>query len=66
MAKQYVYLVSVDGQQAPRFEHPTLEEAKTEAERLAGMQGNQDRTIRVLRQEAVLVAKKTISYTWSK
>lgn len=66
MAKQYIYLVSVDGMQAPKFEHSTLDEAKKEAERLAAMHGNQNRTIRVLRQEAVLTAKQTISYTWSK
>lgn len=66
MAKQYIYLVSVDGMQAPKFEHPTLDEAKKEAERLAAMQGNQERIIRVLRQEATLKATRTISYAWNK
>jgi hypothetical protein len=67
MAKQYVYLVSVDGTAAPKFEHSTLKEAKTEAERLAGMQGMNNKTIRVLRQEAVLrvTQKLVVDKAWS-
>lgn len=60
MSKKYVYLVSVDGSQAPKFEHPTLKEAKTEAERLANQQGMQNRQIRVLRQEGKLIVKQKL------
>lgn len=67
MSKKYVYLVSVDGTQAPKFEHPTLKEAKTEAERLANMQGMNNRNIRVLRQEGMVsVKQKLVTETvWS-
>jgi len=67
MSKKYVYLVSVDGTAAPKVEHPTLKDAKTEAERLANMQGMNNRNIRVLRQEcAVMVKQKLVTETvWS-
>lgn len=67
MSKKYVYLVSVDGTQAPKFEHPTLKGAKTEAERLANMQGMNNRNIRVLRQEGMVsVKQKLVTETvWS-
>jgi hypothetical protein len=67
MSKAYKYLVSVDGTQAPKFEHPTLKEAKAEAERLAAMQGMNNRNIRVLRQEASLkvIQKLVTEKVWS-
>lgn len=60
MSKKYVYLISVDGAQAPKFEHPTLKEAKTEAERRANMQGMSNRNIRVLRQECMVSVKQRL------
>jgi hypothetical protein len=62
----FKYMVSVDGTQAPKFEHDTLLEATKEAERLAEVFGNTERTIRVLRVEAVLKVKREIvtTKTW--
>lgn len=67
MSKKYVYLVSVDGAQAPKFFHSTLKEAKVEAERLANQQGMHNRNIRVLRQEGMVsVKQKLVTETvWS-
>lgn len=61
----FKYMVSVDGAQAPKFEHDTLLEATTEATRLAG-QMLKSAKIRVLRVEAVLEVKKEFvtTQTW--
>lgn len=62
----FKYMVSVDGTQAPKFEHDTLLEATKEAERLGFALGGANRTIRVLRVEAVLQCRyeQVCTKTW--
>lgn len=59
-----VYMVSVDGAYAPSVEHPTLESAMREAERLAGL--GIERQIRVLRVERLYVPKRRIDWAWQR
>jgi len=59
---EYKYMVSVDGTAAPMFEHDTLLEATKEAERLSTIVVG-DRSIRVLRVEAVLQVKNEVIRT---
>lgn len=59
-----VYMVSVDGAYAPSVEHPTLEAAMREAERLAST-GIEQR-IRVLRVERLYVPKRRIDWSWQR
>jgi len=54
------YLVSVDGQCAPTCEHPTITEARTEAERLARQE--HPAQVRLLRQVAVAQAEMTVKW----
>lgn len=65
-----VFLVSVDGTRAPHIEHPTLQEAMTEAERLGQMlymKGNKHAKIRVLKQVGVLSiqVEQKVTKNWS-
>lgn len=56
------YMVSVQGGQAPCVEHPTIEEAKAEAERLAGQPKNRNATIYVL--EVIAALDPVTSHKW--
>lgn len=53
------YMVSVDGGSAPTVEHPTLELAKAEAERLSEQSKNRYQKIRVLQVIDVLEPRHT-------
>ena len=56
------YMVSVCGSQAPSKIHNSLDEAKTEAERLASQHQNRDRTIHVV--EIVATLSPRTSHVW--
>lgn len=57
------YFISVDGGNAPSMKHPSLKCAKREAERIAGVLGQEnDKTIRVLKQVAELTTKPITTY----
>lgn len=57
-----VYMVSVDGRDAPQCEHPSLESAMREAERLSKC-GARNK-IRVLRVERVYVPTHRTDWDW--
>lgn len=65
-----IFLVSIDGTRAPAFEHPTVEAAMAEAERLAQelyRQGQPHAKIRVVKQIGTLSVKieKKVTTNWS-
>ncbi len=49
MEENIMYMVSVDGREAPSTIHPNQAEAVKEAIRLSRMPNNRDRCVRVLR-----------------
>jgi hypothetical protein len=53
MQKVNSFMVSIDGTQAPRFSHPSFENALTEAVRLRNS-GHHNKPIRILQQIAMI------------
>lgn len=60
---QDLWMVSVQGGNAPSKYHSTLVDAKAEAERLACLTGNRNNRVYVLKVEAVLEPKN--SHQWN-